>query len=207
MTYEKMFSEVQKNFKKAKTTDFTESFAFQFNITGEGEGIFYVAFKDGVLAVEPFDYKDRDVIFETDGKTIIAIASGKMEPIEAIKSGKLSIDGNHELAKQLMFLINASKAKTSKTAAPKKSAEKKSAASAKAPAKKEAKPAVTAKPAAKAEVKPAAATKPAAKAETKPAVTAKPAAKAETKPAATAKPAAKTAAKAEAKPAAKKAKK
>ena len=160
MTYEKMFGEVQKNFKKAKATDFTESFAFQFNITGEGEGIFYVAFKDGVLAVEPFDYKDRDVIFETDGKTIIAIASGKMEPIEAIKSGKLSIDGNHELAKQLMFLINTSKAKTSKTAAPKKSAEKKPAASAKAPAKKEAKPAVTAKPTAKAETKPAAAAKP-----------------------------------------------
>ena len=163
MTYEKMFGEVQKNFKKAKATDFTESFAFQFNITGEGEGIFYVAFKDGVLAVEPFDYKDRDVIFETDGKTIIAIASGKMEPIEAIKSGKLSIDGNHELAKQLMFLINTSKAKTSKTAAPKKSAEKKPAASAKAPAKKEAKPAVTAKPTAKAETKPAAAAKPAKK--------------------------------------------
>lgn len=193
MTYEKMFSEVQKNFKKAKTTDFTESFAFQFNITGEGEGIFYVAFKDGVLAVEPFDYKDRDVIFETDGKTIIAIASGKMEPIEAIKSGKLSIDGNHELAKQLMFLINTSKAKASKTAAPKKSAEKKPAASAKAPAKKEAKPAVTAKPA--------------AKAETKPAATAKPAAKAETKPAAAAKPAKKTTAKAESKSAAKNTKK
>lgn len=193
MTYEKMFSEVQKNFKKAKTTDFTESFAFQFNITGEGEGIFYVAFKDGVLAVEPFDYKDRDVIFETDGKTIIAIASGKMEPIEAIKSGKLSIDGNHELAKQLIFLINTSKAKASKTAAPKKSAEKKPAASAKAPAKKEAKPAVTAKPA--------------AKAETKPAATAKPAAKAETKPAAAAKPAKKTTAKAESKSAAKNTKK
>lgn len=193
MTYEKMFSEVQKNFKKAKTTDFTESFAFQFNITGEGEGIFYVAFKDGVLAVEPFDYKDRDVIFETDGKTIIAIASGKMEPIEAIKSGKLSIDGNHELAKQLMFLINTSKVKASKTAAPKKSAEKKPAASAKAPAKKEAKPAVTAKPAAKAEAKPAA--------------TAKPAAKAETKPAAAAKPAKKTTAKAESKSAAKNTKK
>lgn len=183
MTYEKMFSEVQKNFKKAKSTDFTENFAFQFNITGDGEGIFYAAFKDGVLAVEPFDYKDRDVIFETDGKTIIAIASGKMEPIEAIKSGKLSIDGNHELAKQLMFLINTTKAKTSKAAAPKKATEKKSSAAVKTSAKKEAKPA----PAAKAEAKPAAA-------------------KAATKPAA-AKPAAKTTAKAESKPAAKKGKK
>lgn len=199
MTYEKMFSEVQKNFKKAKTTDFTENFAFQFNITGDGEGIFYAAFKDGVLAVEPFDYNDRDVIFETDGKTIIAIASGKMEPIDAIKSGKLSIDGNHELAKQLMFLINTSKAKTSKAAAPKKTAEKKSSASAKASVKKETKSAA----AAKAETKPAS-TKPAA---AKPAT--KTEAKAETKPATktAVKAEPKSAAKAEAKPAAKKTKK
>ena len=149
MTYEKMFGEVLKNFKKAKLTDFTENFAFQFNITGEGEGIFYAAFSNGVLAVEPYDYKDRDVIFETDSKTIIAIASGKMEPIEAIKSGKLSIDGNHELAKQLMFLINSTKEKTTKTAASKKTAEKKTAE------KKtvEKKPAAAAKTAAKKETK------------------------------------------------------
>lgn len=142
MTYEKIFSEVQKNFKKAKTTDFTEDFAFQFNITGEGEGIFYAAFKDGVLAVEPYDYKDRDVIFEADGKTLIAISAGKMEPIDAIKSGKLSIDGNHELAKQLIFLINNEKASAPKAAAPKKAAEKKPAEPAKSPAKAETKPAV-----------------------------------------------------------------
>lgn len=189
MTYEKMFGDVQKNFKKAKTTDFTESFAFQFNITGEGEGIFYAAFKDGVLSVEPYDYKDRDVIFEADGKTIVAIASGKMEPIDAIKSGKLSIDGNHELAKQLMFLINSSKEKASKTAAPKKVAEKKPEASVKAPAKKEAKPAV------KTEAKPT------EKAEAKPAV------KTEAKPASAAKSAEKAAPKAQPKSTAKKAKK
>lgn len=169
MTYEKIFSEVQKNFKKAKSTNFTENFAFQFNITGEGEGIFYAAFKDGVLSVEPYDYKDRDVIFETDGKTIVAIASGKMEPIDAIKSGKLSIDGNHELAKQIMFLINSSKAGAAKSAAPKKAAEKKPAA-AKTTAKKETKPAAKA-PAAKAAVKTEAKT--AAKTETKPAAAAK----------------------------------
>lgn len=186
MTYEKIFSEVQKNFKKAKSTNFTENFAFQFNITGEGEGIFYAAFKDGVLSIEPYDYKDRDVIFETDGKTIIAIASGKMEPIDAIKSGKLSIDGNHELAKQLMFLINSSKSGAAKTAAPKKAAEKKPAA-AKTTAKKETKPAAKAQAA---KAAPKAETKTGAKTEAKPAAAAKaktaekPPVKAETKPAA-----------------------
>lgn len=171
MTYEKIFSEVRKNFKKAKVTDFTESFAFQFNITGEGEGIFYTEFKNGVLSIEPYDYKDRDVIFESDGKTLIAISSGKMEPIDAIKSGKLSIDGNHELAKQLIFLMNTTKSAADKKSAPKAAAKKESK-----PSKAKTVPAAKSKTAAKSEVKteakqaPKTQKKTAAKAETKPAV-------------------------------------
>ena len=194
MTYEKIFNDVKKAFSKADVKSLSTDFAFQFNITGEGEGIFYAAYKNGVLSVEPYDYLDRDVIFTADGKTLIDIATGKTEPIEAIKAGKLYVDGNHELAKQLMFLIAAKKPAAKKPAA-------------KPAAKKE-----TAKPAPKAAAKPAAKTaaKPAAKTEAKPAKAAetKPAAKpAETKPAAKAaevKPAAPAAKAPEAKPAEKK---
>ena len=187
MTYEKIFNDVKKAFSKADVKSISTDFAFQFNITGEGEGIFYAAYKNGVLSVEPYDYLDRDVIFTADGKTLIDIANGKTEPIEAIKAGKLYVDGNHELAKQLMFLIAAKKPAAKKPAA-------------KPAAKKE-----TAKPAPKATAKPAAKTaaKSAAKTE------AKPAKAAETKPAAKtteAKPAA-PAAKAAAAPAAKTAEK
>lgn len=123
MTYEKIFSDIQKNFKKARISDFTGEFAFQFNITGEGEGIFYVAYKNGFLSIEPYDYKDRDVIFTADGKTFIAISSGKLEPIDAINGGKLFVDGNQELAKELMLLISHEK-KTETKAAAKTAAEK-----------------------------------------------------------------------------------
>ena len=115
MTYEKIFSEIQKYFKKAKISDFTGEFAFQFNITGEGEGIFYTAYKNGVLSIEPYDYKDNDVIFTADGKTLTAIAAGKLEPIDAINNGKLFIDGNRELAKELMLLIDHEKKAAPKT--------------------------------------------------------------------------------------------
>ena len=133
MTYEKIFKEVKKAFSKADTKSITADFAFQFNITGEGEGIFYAAFKNGVLSVEPYDYKDRDVQFTADGETFIAIANGKIEPIEAFKEGNLSFEGNQELAKQLMFLITtkkpaAKKATTAKKPAAKKPAAKKTAA-------------------------------------------------------------------------------
>lgn len=168
MTYEKIFSEVQKNFKKAKISNFTREFAFQFNITGDGEGIFYAAYKNGVLSVEPYDYQDRDVIFTADGKTITDIASGKLEPIDAINGGKLFVDGNQDIAKEIMLLINHSKKTAGKSeakpaaakaaASPKKAAEKTTAAKAKA----ETKPA----PSAKNEVKPVAmSAEPAAKTE------------------------------------------
>lgn len=199
MTYEKIFSEVQKNFKKAKISDFTDEFAFQFNITGEGEGIFYAAYKNGVLSVEPYDYLDRDVIFTADGKTLVDIASGKIEPIDAINGGKLFVDGNHELAKELMLLINRSKkaagaSPEKKEAAAKaepKSSEKPDAAKDEANAVKT--ESNTAAPAEKAEK--VVEVKTAANTESKPAVkalentTANPAAKASEKPAA--KPAAK----------------
>ena len=110
MTYEQIFSNVKKAFIKANTTNFTDDFAFQFNITGEGEGIFYACFKGGELSVEPYDYKDRDVIFTADGATFIAIAEGKLEPITAINDGKLFVDGNFELSKQLMGMLPVMKA-------------------------------------------------------------------------------------------------
>ena len=161
MTYEKIFKEVKKAFSKADEKAFTAEFAFQFNITGEGEGIFYAAYKNGKLAVEPYDYQDRDVIFTADGDTFIAIANGKTEPIEAIKAGRLYVDGNHELAKQIMFLIAAKKAAAPKKEAA-KPAEKAAPKAAEKPAAKKAEPktaakAAEAKPAAKAtESKPAA---------------------------------------------------
>ncbi len=142
MTYEKIFATVKKAFAKADAKTFTSDFAFQFNITGEGEGIFYVEFKNGTLSIEPYDYLDRDVIFTADAKTLIAVAEGKTEPATAMNEGKLFVDGNNELAKQLMFLV----AKPAKKAAAKKAPAKKTAAKKTTTAKK-----ATTKTAAKAE--------------------------------------------------------
>ena len=179
MTYEQIFEKVKKSFIKATAKNFSDSFAFQFNITGEGEGIFYVCFKDGVLEVEPYDYKDRDVIFTADGATFIAIAEGKLEPITAINEGKLFIDGNFELSKQLMGMIPAKKAakKPAAKTETKKAAEKKPAAKKCAPKAAE-KKAEAPKAAAKTEEK-----KAEAKTETKKAAAPKAAAKKAEKPA------------------------
>ena len=50
MTYADMFSKVKGLFMESDVSDISEHLAFQFNITGEAEGIFYAEVKDGVLA-------------------------------------------------------------------------------------------------------------------------------------------------------------
>ena len=50
MTYEELFQKVKDMFSKADVSGIKEHLAFQFNITGEGEGAFYAEVKDGVSA-------------------------------------------------------------------------------------------------------------------------------------------------------------
>lgn len=70
MTYADMFSKVKGLFMESDVSDISEHLAFQFNITGEAEGIFYAEVKDGVLAVEPYEYFDRDAIFICSAETL-----------------------------------------------------------------------------------------------------------------------------------------
>ena len=53
MTYAEFFAEVREQFMQADVSDVGEHLAYQFNITGEESGIFYVEVKDGQLHVEP----------------------------------------------------------------------------------------------------------------------------------------------------------
>ena len=45
MTYADMFSKVKGLFMESDVSDISEHLAFQFNITGEAEGIFYAALR------------------------------------------------------------------------------------------------------------------------------------------------------------------
>ena len=59
MTYADMFSKVKGMLMDADVSDIQEHLAYQFNITGEAEGIFYAEVKEGKLYVEPYEYSLR----------------------------------------------------------------------------------------------------------------------------------------------------
>ena len=100
MTYADMFSKVKGMLMDADVSDIHEHLAYQFNITGEAEGIFYA---------EPYEYFDRDAMFTCSAETLFKIADGKTDPILAVTLGKLKVEGNIDKALRLKELINSKK--------------------------------------------------------------------------------------------------
>ena len=186
MTYEEIVGYVQKKAAKADAKKFG-AVAVQIDITGEGEGAFYVEAKDGKFDVQPYEYFDHNAKVVADGNDFIAFLDGKKD------ADVLTIVGDAAAAEIVKSFAEkkAEKAPAKKAAAkPAEKAEKKEVKKAE-PKKAAAKPAEKAEKKeevkkaepAKAEVKKAEAKPAEKKAEKAPAEKA-PAKKAAAKPAA-----------------------
>ena len=159
MTYEEIVSYVSKKATKLKAKG---EAAVQVDITGEGEGAFYVAVKEGKIEVAPYEYFDHDAKVIADGNDFIAYLDGKAD------ANVLEIQGDAEKAAIIKELVSKAPAKAAAKPAEKKAAPAKAAAK---PAEKKAEPAKEAEKKAepakeaekKAEPAKAAAKKPAAK--------------------------------------------
>ena len=156
MTYEEIVAYTKKKVAAANFKSYKGHLAAQVNITGEGEGAFYIELNDAVAAVEPYEYYDRDVILVSNADVFIAILDGKKAAQDAVAAGELKLVGNVEKALELAEAFKK-KAPAKKVAANAKKAEAKPVAKKATPEKKaEAKPAAKKEaPAKKAEAKPA----------------------------------------------------
>lgn len=105
MTYSEYFSSVKTKFMGADVSDIHEHLAYQFNVTGEESGIFYVEVKDGQLFIEPYEYHDRDAMFIASADVFNKIMDGKMDPVMAFTLQKLRVEGNIDKALKLSDLI------------------------------------------------------------------------------------------------------
>ena len=109
MTYAEFFAEIKSQFMGADVSGIQEHLAYQFNITGEAEGIFYVEVKDGKLYVEPYDYHDRDAAFTASAENLMKIAEGKLDPVFAFTMKKLKVERNIDKALKLKGMIDSKK--------------------------------------------------------------------------------------------------
>ena len=109
MTYAEFFSEMKGKFMEADVSNIQEHLAFQFNITGEAGGIFYIEIKNGELHVEPYEYYDRDAMFTCSADTLKKLESVKLDPILAVTLQKLKVEGNIDKALRFKELLDSLK--------------------------------------------------------------------------------------------------
>ncbi len=105
MTYEEVFEKFKKQFQDTDVSNVKEHLAYQFNITGEGEGSFYAEVKDGQLFIEPYEYYDRDAMFICSADNLFKIIAGKLDPVAAFTLGKLKGEGYIDKALKIKELL------------------------------------------------------------------------------------------------------
>lgn len=129
MTYQEAFDALRPAFKAARAKSIAGHLALQINLTDEdAHGVFYVEVTDGKLAVEPYDYRDRDAMLLVNSADLLAILTAKLSLEKALADDRLVIEGDVTRAMELArFVVKP---------AAKKPAAKKPAAKAPAAAKK-----------------------------------------------------------------------
>ncbi len=105
MKYEEIVSKVKERLAGADTSKVSDFLAIQVNLSGEGEGIFYIEVKNGVLTVAPYEYYDRHAIISMKTKNFLALMEGKLDPVLAFTLGKLKIDGSIEKVLEFSKLL------------------------------------------------------------------------------------------------------
>ena len=119
MTYEEIFQKSKDIIMKSDVSGIKNNLAVQVDIVGEGEGAFYIALKDGVLSVEPYEYYDNDCKFIVSGENFLKLADGSLDSVLAFTTGKLKVEGSIDKALEFKNIVDAVK-KASKASKKKK---------------------------------------------------------------------------------------
>lgn len=109
MLFSEYFSSVKTTFMGTDVSDIKEHLAYQFNVTGDASGIFYVEVKDGNLYIEPYEYFDRDAMFIGTAEEFTAIMTGEKDPVHEFLCRRLKVEGNFDKALKLKELIERRK--------------------------------------------------------------------------------------------------
>ena len=95
MTYEQVVAKVKAKYAEADASSVEGTLAIQVNLVGKNvEGIFYIEAKDGKVNVEPHDYHDNRAVVTVAPTNLLKILDGKLNPVIAYTTGKVSIHGD-----------------------------------------------------------------------------------------------------------------
>ncbi|MFR0949458.1 MAG: hypothetical protein ACLSFT_02075 [Ruminococcus callidus] len=73
MTFDEMFAQAKALLENASAKDTDTAVSVQFDVSGDGCGAFYavVSADSDKLTIEPFDYKDHDVLVSADSAALL----------------------------------------------------------------------------------------------------------------------------------------
>jgi len=121
MTFEEKYTKLSKKLIKADTAKYSEDFAIQITMDDEDcGGTFFVAYIDGALRVEPYDYVDNTVCVNVLASTFEKLIDKKVDIDEAFEADAIAVSGN---ADHIVMLFEGFEKKVRKTPA-KKTTEK-----------------------------------------------------------------------------------
>lgn len=68
--------------------------ATQVKLYGSVEGVLYVLIANGIVVVEPFDYKGADIEIDADSDAFVSVLSGNKSISTAVADGDIKMQGN-----------------------------------------------------------------------------------------------------------------
>lgn len=106
MNFEEIYNEVKSIFERNDYSCFGPGlYSFEFDITGEGEGKFYLEIRDGQLQIQPYDYRSSTCAFIVNSKYIRMMLKHQIAPTAAYSTGRLKIKGDVSAAFRLADAI------------------------------------------------------------------------------------------------------
>ncbi|MEE0240782.1 alkyl sulfatase C-terminal domain-containing protein [Ruminococcus sp.] len=118
MTFFEMFDAAKAGLANANVSGLNGHVAIQIEVTEDGCGIFYAEITDGVLNVQPYDYRDNTAAVTLPHSTLFALLRRETTLPEAVAQEKAFVQGCMESAAKLFAAVPAPK----KAEAPKKEA-------------------------------------------------------------------------------------
>lgn len=115
MTYQEIVEKTREiifSYDLTSIKDLKEHIAVQINITGEGEGAFYIEIKDGEVYIEPYEYYDRDCKFIISADNFFKICDGSLDAVKAFTVGKLKVQGNIDKALNFSGIVKSVREKS-----------------------------------------------------------------------------------------------
>ncbi len=106
MTFEETYNTMKDYFEKKDFTRFGQGvYSYEFDITGEDEGRFYIEVRDGSVDIQPFDYKNSLCSFTVSSGNLKGLISRRLSPAAAYSTGRLTVRGDVSAAFRLADVL------------------------------------------------------------------------------------------------------